>query len=103
MDPIPYKPAEDLLTLAGPAMLVLVAVLALAAGAALILRRSGRFAAARAPRRLRLVERLTLSRRAALLLVEVDGRPLLLGESGERLSRLDAPCAPVAADAAERP
>ena len=103
MPPIPFKPAEDLLALAGPAMIALVVVLAAAAGVALLLRRSGRLPVARAARRLRLVERLALSRRAALLLVEVDGRPLLLGESGERLCRLDA--APVAAapGEAERP
>ena len=89
MERIPFKPAEHLLSLAGPSLAVLGALLVLAALVALLARRRGPFAASRAARRLRVVERLALSRRASLLLVEVDGRPMLLGETAERLARLD--------------
>jgi Flagellar biosynthesis protein, FliO len=48
-------------------------------------------------RRVRVIERLALSRGAALLVVEYDGRRLLLGQSGDHLSLIasgETPLAP---------
>ena len=74
-----------------PVAVVLVIVLAGAALALALLRRHGApFAAARQARRLKLVERLAVTRRSAVLLVEYDGRPLLLGQAGDQLSLLEA-------------
>ena len=87
---IPFKPADDLVGLLVPAMVVLVLLLAAAAAVLALLKRRGvLLPGARQARRLRLIERLPLSRRSALLLVEYDGRPLLLGESGEQLRLLE--------------
>jgi flagellar biogenesis protein FliO len=91
---IPFKPAEDLLALLAPAAALLVALVAAAALVLWYARRHGgfvRFAAAGRPRRLRVLERLSLSRHASLVLVEYDGRALLLGQSGERVSLLHGP------------
>jgi flagellar biogenesis protein FliO len=42
-------------------------------------------------RRMRLVETLRLGPKAAVFLVEVDGRALLIGQQGETLALLEAP------------
>lgn len=87
---IPFKPADDLVTLLLPVAVTLVLLLAAAAGALALLRRRGLLGSAgRQARRLKVIERLALSRRSALLIVEYDGRPLLLGESGEQLRVLE--------------
>jgi flagellar biogenesis protein FliO len=79
---IPFKPDPDLWSSLWP-MLVALAVLALLGIAAvLVSRRLGWNAAARPGRRLRVVERLPLSRQSALLLVECDGHTLLVGQAG---------------------
>jgi flagellar biogenesis protein FliO len=101
---IPFKPAEDLLALLAPAAALLVALVAAAALVLWYARRHGgvvRFAAGR-PRRLRVLERLALSRQASLVLVEYDGRALLLGQSGERVSLLHGPEGDAAAPADSR-
>lgn len=87
---IPFKPAEDLLTLLAPVAVTLVVLLALAVAVLALLKRFGAPFPARQTRRLKLIERLALSRRTAVLLVECDGRRLLLGESGERISLLES-------------
>jgi len=90
MQQIPFKPAEDLFAMLLPAALVLLVLAAIAVAAMLWYRRAGvPLATGRQARRLRLVERIVLSRRSSLLLVECDGRKLLLGESGDRLSLID--------------
>ena len=87
---IPFKPAEDLFALLVPVAALLLALLAAAAAALWYARRRGAgFAAAGKARRLRVLERLALSRHVALVLVEYDGRPILLGQSGERLSLIE--------------
>jgi flagellar biogenesis protein FliO len=86
---IPFKPADDLVTLLLPVAVTLVLLLAAAAVALALLRRRGALPGGRQARRLKLIERLALSRRSALLIVEYDGRPLLLGESGEQLQVLE--------------
>ena len=87
---IPYKPADDLLTLLGPMALALVVLLAVAWAALFLLKRhGGALPLARQPRRLKVLERLALSRRSALLLVECDGRPLLLCQSGDQISLIE--------------
>jgi flagellar biogenesis protein FliO len=48
------------------------------------------------------LERLSLSRQASLVLVEYDGRALLLGQSGERVSLLHGPEGDAAAPADSR-
>jgi flagellar biogenesis protein FliO len=88
---IPFKPADDLVGMLVPVLVVLLVLLLAAAWAALaaLKRRGVLVPGGRQARRLRLVERLPVSRRSALLLVEYDGRPLLLGESGEQLRLLE--------------
>jgi flagellar biogenesis protein FliO len=90
---IPFKPAEDIFALLVPVAALLLALVAAAAAALWYARRQGGgfapFAAAGKARRLRVLERLALSRHAALVLVEYDGRTLLLGQSGERVSLID--------------
>jgi flagellar biogenesis protein FliO len=84
---IPFKPAEDLFGMIGPALAVLAVILAVAVTALLGAKRFGFEVGKRgAAKRLRVLERLALSRRASLLVVEWEGRPLLLGQSGDRLS-----------------
>jgi uncharacterized iron-regulated membrane protein len=51
-------------------------------------RNGGTFAGAGRARRVKLVERLVLSHGTALVLVEYDGRAILVGQSGDRLSIL---------------
>jgi flagellar biogenesis protein FliO len=88
---IPFKPADDLLTLLIPVAVALVVLLAVAAAVLAVYRRGGiQLGGARAPRRLKVLERLAVSRRSALLLVEYDGRTLLVGQSGEQLSLLES-------------
>jgi flagellar biogenesis protein FliO len=41
-------------------------------------------------KRLKVVERLTLSQRTSLVLIEFDGRTLLLGVAGDRISVVEA-------------
>lgn len=90
MQSIPFKPADDLFAMLLPVAIVLLVLAALAVAAMFWFRRAGLpLAGSRQARRLRLVERVVLSRRSSLLLVECDGRKLLLGESGDRLSLLD--------------
>ncbi len=87
---IPFKPADDLVTLLLPVAVTLVLLLGAAAVALALLRRRGVLGGGRRQaRRLKVIERLALSRRSALLIVEYDGRPLLLGESGEQLRVLE--------------
>jgi flagellar biogenesis protein FliO len=83
---IPFKPAEDLFGMIGPAIAVLVLLLALAWAALLGAKRFG-FAPGRrgAANRLRVLERVALSRRSSLLVVEWEGRTLLLGQSGDQV------------------
>jgi flagellar biogenesis protein FliO len=97
---IPFKPADDLFATLGPLVLVLL-VLTLAAAALLwYLRRNGvTLAVPGKARRLRVIERVALSRNAALVLVECDGRTLLVGQSGDRVSLIER-AAPPASDAA---
>jgi flagellar biogenesis protein FliO len=45
-------------------------------------------------RRLRVIERLALSRGAALVLVEYEGRALLIGQSADRVSLIERGAAP---------
>ena len=86
---IPFKPADDLLTMLAPVALALVVLLGLAWAALAFYKRNGTpFPGARQPRRLKVLERLALSRRSALLRVECDGRILLLGQAGDELSLL---------------
>ena len=74
-----------------PIVVVLLVLLAGAALALALLKRHGApFGAARQGRRLKLVERLAVTRRTAVLLVEYDGRPLLLGQAGDHISLLEA-------------
>jgi flagellar biogenesis protein FliO len=90
MQSIPFKPADDLYAMLLPVAIVLLVLAALALAAMFWFRRAGLpLPGSRQARRLRLVERVVLSRRSSLLLVECDGRKLLLGESGDRLSLLD--------------
>jgi flagellar biogenesis protein FliO len=90
VDPIPYKPPDDLLGMLLPVAIVLLVLIVAAVAAMLWFRRAGvPLAGTRQARRLRLVERIVLSRRSSLLLVECDGRMLLLGESGDRLALLE--------------
>jgi hypothetical protein len=73
-----------------PVAAVLLVLLAAAAAALWWARRSG--AAPALPgrrRRLRVIERLALSRGAALVLVEYEGRTLLIGQSADRLSLIE--------------
>jgi flagellar biogenesis protein FliO len=86
---IPFKPADDLAGMLVPVLVLLVLLLAAAVSALALLRRRGLLPGARQARRLRLIERLPVSRRSAVLLVEYDGRPLLLGESGGELRALE--------------
>jgi len=89
---IPYKPAEDMWALLAPVAAIVLAVL-LAAGFMLwYARRKGIGLHPPAKgRRLKVVERLALSQRAALVLVEYDGRAILLGQSGDQLSLVAGP------------
>jgi flagellar biogenesis protein FliO len=77
-----------------PVVALLLALLAVAVCAVWYARRHGTaFQAAAGTRRLRVVERLALSRRALLLVVEYEGRKYLIGQSGDQLaliSRADA-------------
>jgi flagellar biogenesis protein FliO len=69
---------------------LLVLLLAAAAAALWWAKRSG--SAMTLPgrqRRLKVLERLPLSRGAALVVVEYDGRTLLIGQSGDRLSLIE--------------
>jgi flagellar biogenesis protein FliO len=73
---------------------LLVLLLAAAAAALWWAKRSGR--AVSVPggrRRLKVLERLPLARGAALVVVEYDGRTLLIGQSGDRLSLIEPPAA----------
>lgn len=73
-----------------PAALLLIVLLVAAAALLWWTRRGGGVGAAQgARRRLRVVERLTLSRGAALILVEYEGRALLIGQSAERISLIE--------------
>ena len=88
---IPFKPAEDLYSLLVPILVVIAIGLAATVAVALGARRfGGRFAMRGNPQRLRVLERLAVSRRAALLVVEWEGQRLLLGQSGEQLSLIAA-------------
>jgi flagellar biogenesis protein FliO len=87
---IPFRPEDDLLASLMPSALAL-ALLAAGAGLAWFLKRRGVIGAGRqsGSRRLRVVERLPLSRRSTLILVEYDGHPMLIGESGGGLALLE--------------
>ena len=101
---IPFKPGEDLFAMIGPALAVLVVLLGVALAALLGAKRYG-FTLGRpgAARRLRVLERLALSRRASLVVVEWEGRPLLLGQSGDRLQLIASGHKSAAAIAAQTP
>lgn len=101
---IPFKPGEDLFAMIGPALAVLVVLLAVALAALLGAKRYG-FTLGRpgAARRLRVLERLALSRRASLVVVEWEGRPLLLGQSGDQLQLIASGQKSATAAAAEKP
>jgi flagellar biogenesis protein FliO len=72
-----------------PVIAVLLVLLAAAAVALWQARRRGvRLALGAHGRRLRVIERLALSRQAALLLVEFDRRTLLIGQNSDRLTLL---------------
>ena len=74
-----------------PAALLLIVLLVAAAALVWWTRRGGVVGAAQgARRRLRVVERLALSRGAALILVEYEGRALLIGQSAERISLIES-------------
>lgn len=73
-----------------PAALLLIVLLVAAAALLWWTRRGAGVGAAQgARRRLRVVERLALSRGAALILVEYEGRALLIGQSAERISLIE--------------
>jgi hypothetical protein len=91
---IPFKPADDLWSALVPGLVLLVLLGGAAAFAAWKARRRGwRPGRAAGRRRLDIVERLPLSRRAVLHVVEYNGRVLLIGECATGLTRLadDAP------------
>ena len=86
---IPFKPSDDLLSMLIPVVVMLLLLAGIAFALLTLARRRGALLPG-AARRMRVVERLVLSRRSALLLVECDGRLLLLGQSGEQLSLLES-------------
>ena len=73
-----------------PVALLLIVLLAVAAAVLWWTRRGGGIHAVQGTRRrLRVIERLALSRGSALILVEYEGRSLLLGQSAERVSLIE--------------
>lgn len=87
--PIPFRPEESFWAPLWPALAVLGALVLVAAAAAYGARRFGWRRIAGAGRRLRILERLPVSRQGALLLVECDGRTLLIGQSGSSIRLVD--------------
>jgi len=84
---IPFKPAEDLWSTLVPMAATLLLLLAVAAAVLWYARRQGAsFPIAGRERRLRVLERLALSRRAMLVVVEYEGRKYLIGQSGDQIS-----------------
>ena len=70
-----------------PVLALLLALAAVAVWALWYARRHGvPYQAAAGARRLRVLERLALSRRALLLVVEYEGRKYLIGQSGDQIS-----------------
>jgi flagellar biosynthetic protein FliO len=75
-----------------PLLAVLAVLLAAAAAFAWYARRRGlSFPLQGRVKRLRVVERLALSRRSALVVVEYQGRTLLLGQSGDQITLISDP------------
>lgn len=92
---IPFKPADDLFATLWPVILLLVALAVAAAVALWYVKRHGvTLAVPGKARRLRVLERVALSRNAALVLVECDGRTLIVGQSGDRVSFIERPTPP---------
>lgn len=88
-----FRQDEDLSGLVARSALALVVVLAVGAVVVVLLRRRAGLPAwpAAGSRRLKLVEQLRLGPRTVLHLVELDGRPLLLGQHGDKLTAVPAP------------
>ena len=98
---IPFKPAEDLWSTLVPVAAMLLVLLAVAAAAVWYARRHGVvLPVAGKERRLRIVERLALSRRAMLLVVEYEGSRYLIGQSGDELRLISRAAPPADAPAA---
>ena len=83
---IPFKPADEVLSMLIPVAVTLIVMIA---AAFVVLKFGKQRIIASGARRMKVVERLSLSRRSALLLVECDGRTLLVGQAGDRLSLLE--------------
>jgi flagellar biogenesis protein FliO len=97
---IPFKPADDLWSTLAPGLAMLVVLAAIAAFVVWYSKRRGVTLALPARhRRLRVVERLALSRHASLVVVEYDGKPLLIGEGATGVSLLSAAAPENEADA----
>lgn len=88
-DPIPFKSAPDEWAVLWPVAAALGVLAVVAAAAVYASRRLGWQTGARPGRRMRIVERLPLSRHCALVLVECDGRVMLVGQSGERVCLIE--------------
>lgn len=86
---IAFKPEADEWAALWPVAAVLAVLVLVAVSAAIGARRLGWRAGAHAGRRVRILERLPLSRQCAVLLLECDGRVLLVGQSGDRLCLIE--------------
>lgn len=89
--PIAFKQEEDFATQLARVGVGLVLALGIGAAALAVYKRSS--APQRGGRRLRLLETLRLGPKQSLLLVELDGKTLLIGQNGETLAVLERPAA----------
>lgn len=91
---IPYRKDDDIGALALNVGLGLLVALGVGVGVLYALRRYLAGVQKAPGRRLRVLETVRLGPKSALVLVEVDGSTLLIGQQGESLAVLDRPAGP---------
>lgn len=87
--PIAFKPQDEAWESLWLALALLVALALIAAAVVYVARRPGWRPGERTGRRLRVLERLPVSRQGTLILVECDGRTLLIGHAGTSIRLIE--------------
>jgi len=92
---IPFKADEPFWTPLIQALVIVVVLCAIALAALWAAQRRGALKIPLGQRRLRVLERLVLGRGCTLVLIEYDGRRILVGQTAQMFSLLDSAPAPV--------